>query len=111
MINLGIIGAGRIGKVHIESISTQIPNAKVKMLADPFMDEEKEAWAKGKGVEQVTKDYHEILNNPEIDAVLICSSTERLYEKSCSSVPMWCFPSSVTCLVSSSIFIKSSLKR
>ena len=46
MINLGIIGAGRIGKVHIESISTQIPNAKVKMLADPFMDEEKEAWAK-----------------------------------------------------------------
>ena len=76
MINLGIIGAGRIGKVHIESISTQIPNAKVKMLADPFMDEEKEAWAKGKGVEQVTKDYHEILNNPEIDAVLICSSTD-----------------------------------
>ena len=76
MINLGIIGAGRIGKVHIESISTQIPNAKVKMLADPFMDEEKEAWAKSRGVEQVTKDYHEILNNPEIDAVLICSSTD-----------------------------------
>ena len=76
MVKLGIIGAGRIGKVHMESICTQVPNAKVKMVADPFMDAEKEAWAKKKGVEQVTKDYHEILEDPEIDAVLICSSTD-----------------------------------
>ena len=76
MVKLGIIGAGRIGKVHMESICTQVPNAKVKMVADPFMDVEKEAWAKKKGVEQVTKDYHEILDDPEIDAVLICSSTD-----------------------------------
>ena len=76
MVKLGIIGAGRIGKVHMESICTQVPNAMVKMVADPFMDVEKEAWAKKKGVEQVTKDYHEILDDPEIDAVLICSSTD-----------------------------------
>ena len=76
MVKLGIIGAGRIGKVHMESICTQVPNAMVKMVADPFMDAEKEAWAKKKGVEQVTKDYHEILEDLEIDAVLICSSTD-----------------------------------
>lgn len=76
MVKLGIIGAGRIGKVHMESICTQVPNAKVKTVADPFMDAEKEAWAKKKGVAQVTKDYHEILDDPEIDAVLICSSTD-----------------------------------
>ena len=76
MINLGIIGAGRIGRVHVESICTQVPGAKVKTLADPFMDEEKEAWAKEMGVEQVTKDYKEILADPEIDGVLICSSTD-----------------------------------
>ena len=76
MVKLGIIGAGRIGKVHMESICTQVPDAKVKIVADPFMDAEKEAWAKKKGVEQVTKDYHEILDDPEIDAVLICSSTD-----------------------------------
>ena len=40
MVNVGIIGAGRIGKVHVESICTQVANAKVKMLADPFMTEE-----------------------------------------------------------------------
>lgn len=39
MVNVGIIGAGRIGKVHVESICTQVKNAKVKMLADPFMNE------------------------------------------------------------------------
>ena len=76
MVKLGIIGAGRIGKVHMESICTQVPNAKVKTVADPFMNAEKEAWAKKKGVAQVTKDYHEILDDPEIDAVLICSSTD-----------------------------------
>ena len=76
MVNVGIIGAGRIGRVHVESICTQVPNAKVKMLADPFMTEETSAWAKDMGVEETTKDYKEILANPEIDAVLICSSTD-----------------------------------
>lgn len=76
MVNVGIIGAGRIGRVHVESICTQVANAKVKMIADPFMNEQTEAWAKDMGVEAVTKDYKEILANPEIDAVLICSSTD-----------------------------------
>lgn len=76
MVNVGIIGAGRIGRVHVESICTQVPDARVKMLADPFMSEETAAWAKEMGVLAVTKDYREILENPEIDAVLICSSTD-----------------------------------
>ena len=76
MVNVGIIGAGRIGKVHVESICTQVPNAKVKMLADPFMTDATAEWAKNMGVEAVTKDYKEILADPEIDAVLICSSTD-----------------------------------
>ena len=76
MVNVGIIGAGRIGKVHVESICTQVKDAKVKMLADPFMNDETAKWAKDMGVEAVTKDYKEILADPEIDAVLICSSTD-----------------------------------
>lgn len=75
MVVIGVIGAGRIGKVHTKSICQNVRNAKIKTLADPFMSEETADWAKGLGVEQVTKDYHEILEDPEIDAVLICSST------------------------------------
>ncbi len=62
--------------MHTESISTRIPNARVKTIADPFMNEQTEKWAQAHGVENVTTDYHDILNDPEIQAVLICSSTD-----------------------------------
>ena len=75
MVTVGIIGAGRIGKVHTESICNYVRNAKIKTVADPFMNETTEKWLKSMGVEGTTKDYHEILSDPEIDAVLICSST------------------------------------
>ena len=76
MVVVGIIGAGRIGRVHIQSICTQVPDAKIKTLADPFMNEETEKWAKEMGIHKTTKEYKEIINDPEIDAVLICSSTD-----------------------------------
>ena len=75
MVTVGIIGAGRIGKVHTESICNYVRNARIKTVADPFMNETTQAWLKGMGVENTCKDYHEILNDPEIQAVLICSST------------------------------------
>ncbi|OQY34363.1 MAG: inositol 2-dehydrogenase [Spirochaetaceae bacterium 4572_59] len=73
---MGIIGAGRIGRVHVESICTKIPGARVKTLADPFMNEETSQWAASMGVGSTTKDYKEILSDSEIDAVLICSPTD-----------------------------------
>ena len=76
MVKVGIIGAGRIGRVHITSITTRVPDASIKTVADPFLNEETAAWAKSMGVEKTTKDYKEIINDPEIDAVLICSSTD-----------------------------------
>ena len=75
MVTVGIIGAGRIGKVHTTSICNIVKNAKIKTIADPFMNEETDKWAKSMGVTNTTKDYKEILADPEIDAVLICSST------------------------------------
>lgn len=75
MVTVGIIGAGRIGKVHTTSICNIVKNAKIKTIADPFMNEETDKWAKSMGVANTTKDYKEILADPEIDAVLICSST------------------------------------
>jgi myo-inositol 2-dehydrogenase/D-chiro-inositol 1-dehydrogenase len=76
MIKVGIIGAGRIGKVHAISINTQISYAKIKTIADPYMDDELETWAKSMGIDYAVKDYKEILADPEIDAVLICSPTD-----------------------------------
>lgn len=75
MVTVGIIGAGRIGKVHTTSICNIVKNATIKTIADPFMNEETANWAKSMGVTNTTSDYKEILADPEIDAVLICSST------------------------------------
>ena len=75
MINVAIIGAGRIGKVHAESIVTKVADAKVVAIADPFMNDETIKWAKTLGITRCIKDYKELLADKSIDAVLICSST------------------------------------
>ena len=76
MLRLGIIGAGRIGKVHCESIGRYVKDAVVACVADPFMNAETEKTVKALGAEKVTTDYREILADKSIDAVLICSSTD-----------------------------------
>lgn len=76
MVRIGIIGAGRIGKVHLQSITYHVKDAVVKAVADPFMNEETEAYIKSMGVDKVSKDCKDILSDPEIDAVMICSSTD-----------------------------------
>ena len=77
MVKVGIIGAGRIGKVHTQGIITGVKNAQIKTIADPFMNDQTAAWIKSMDSSiQVTKDYKEILADEEIDAVIICSSTD-----------------------------------
>jgi myo-inositol 2-dehydrogenase/D-chiro-inositol 1-dehydrogenase len=75
-IRLGIIGAGRIGKIHAENISYQIPQAKIVALADVNMNPQMEAWAHGLGIETTMKDPKQMMKDPSIDAVVICSSTD-----------------------------------
>lgn len=76
MLNIGIIGAGRIGKVHAESITYHVKDAQVTAIADPFMNEATELWAKNLGIQNIYTDYREVLKDESINAVLICSSTD-----------------------------------
>ena len=75
-MKLGIIGAGRIGRVHAESVTRFVKGAAVEAIADPFMNAETEKWARDAGIPKIYKDYKKILSDPEIEAVLICSSTD-----------------------------------
>ena len=74
-IKLGIIGAGRIGKLHTENVLFNINYVEIKAIADVYADKIKD-WANGLGIQNVYTDYRKILNDPEIDAVMICSSTD-----------------------------------
>lgn len=76
MLNIGIIGAGRIGKVHITSVSNLVKGARVKAIADVNMNEDIVKWAAEFGITECYDDYNVILQDKNIDAVLICSSTD-----------------------------------
>jgi myo-inositol 2-dehydrogenase/D-chiro-inositol 1-dehydrogenase len=75
-LKIGIIGAGRIGKLHAENIVAKIKEVELKSIADIFMDDKMEKWAYGIGIKNAYKDYRKIIEDREIDAVLICSSTD-----------------------------------
>jgi|SRR5665648_67092 len=74
-MKVGIIGVGRIGKVHTLSILNYMPEVEIKAISDINFEGAKE-WALQNGIQHAYQDYKEILNDPEIDAVLICSSTD-----------------------------------
>ena len=74
-LKVGIIGAGRIGQVHAKSITYHIPQAEIIAISDIYVEGAKKL-AEELGIPNYYQDYHEILNNPEIDAVLVCSSTD-----------------------------------
>jgi myo-inositol 2-dehydrogenase/D-chiro-inositol 1-dehydrogenase len=73
-ITLGIIGAGRIGKLHAANLAAN-RNVRIKTISEVKIDPKLNDWADSLGIENVTEDFNEILNDTEIDAVLICSST------------------------------------
>jgi myo-inositol 2-dehydrogenase/D-chiro-inositol 1-dehydrogenase len=73
-LNVGIIGAGRIGKVHAETLAFRLPEVRTLAIAD-VNREAAQAVAARCGIPTVTGSSAEIFANPAIEAVLICSST------------------------------------
>lgn len=74
-LGVGIIGAGRIGRVHARHLAHQVPRATLRMVAD--LDEE----SAQKGAEyspdaKAVQNYQTLLGNSDVDAVLVCSSTD-----------------------------------
>ncbi|UCC21319.1 MAG: inositol 2-dehydrogenase [Promethearchaeota archaeon] len=76
MFTVGVIGAGRIGKIHIENLVRKIPNINLKIVADIKFNDELKQWAGEIGIPKLTSDASEIINDPKIDIIVICSSTD-----------------------------------
>lgn len=72
-LTVGIIGAGRIGRVHVDNLRL-IPHIRIKSVSD-VAAQHLETWAADKQIEVLTTDYHELLNDPVIQAIFICSPT------------------------------------
>lgn len=72
-IRLGILGLGRIGKIHLENLCTKIQGVEVIAAMNPSA--EGRSFASRYNVPLVTDNALEVLHHPDIDAVLICSPT------------------------------------
>lgn len=74
-IRVGIIGCGRIGQVHANNIATRVPNATLVAVSD-FIDEAAERVAKRFSVPIWYRTAEDLVRDPRVDAVVICSPTE-----------------------------------
>jgi len=74
-LRFGVIGAGRIGKIHAENLATRIPGVEVSAIADINLAAAQET-AERLHTPIVLQDYQAILADSSIDAVAICSSTD-----------------------------------
>ncbi|MDR3267759.1 MAG: inositol 2-dehydrogenase [Tannerella sp.] len=74
-LKLGVIGAGRIGKVHMATLVQSVPEADVVALADVNIAGAK-SLAEQYGIPFVSADYKEIIHHTEVQAVVICSPTD-----------------------------------
>ncbi len=73
-LNVGLIGVGRIGKLHAEHLAYRIPTARLLVIAD--VNEAAAQDCAGRlGISDATADYRAVLQRDDVDAVVICSPT------------------------------------
>ena len=73
-LRIGVIGAGRIGKIHAESIAARVPGAELAAVADIDLQAARELGDRFQV--SVVRNYGLILKEADIDAVAICSATD-----------------------------------
>jgi myo-inositol 2-dehydrogenase/D-chiro-inositol 1-dehydrogenase len=74
-VNIAVIGTGRIGSLHTRNLARRIPEANLVAVCDIRL-EVAQAVADELGIQRVVKDYHELLADKDIEAILIATSTD-----------------------------------
>ena len=76
-LRIGVVGCGRIGKLHIDNLMGAVPGVEVIAVADPMIDKSgARDWCAARGITNVSADYMDVINNKDVDAVFVCSSTD-----------------------------------
>jgi myo-inositol 2-dehydrogenase/D-chiro-inositol 1-dehydrogenase len=75
-VRFGILGGGRMGRLHGKNLAFRIPGAEVAAVSDPIGNAAGEC-ARECGCDASYMDARQILENQDIDAVLICSYTDQ----------------------------------
>lgn len=67
---IGVIGGGRIGKMHINNLISSVPSLKIKGVVDPHVES---GWVESLNIPLATSDIRVLLEDQEIDSVLIAT--------------------------------------
>jgi myo-inositol 2-dehydrogenase/D-chiro-inositol 1-dehydrogenase len=81
-IKVGVVGAGRIGRMHTENLVRHVPEAEVGAVASPHLDH---GWAEGLGIPRRTNDNSAVFDDPAIDAVVITAPSGLHSELICAA--------------------------
>jgi predicted dehydrogenase len=73
-VGVGIIGAGKMGRIHATNLAQGIPNAKLVAVSDVVEDSAKKLAAEF-GVTNVFADYLRLVENREVEAIVIATPT------------------------------------
>ena len=71
VLGVGVIGAGRIGLVHLEALS-KCENAQAVIISNPTVSKAQAAAEKYK-LPAFSGDADDVINHPDVEAVWICS--------------------------------------
>lgn len=75
MLQIGLIGAGRIAQAHAATVAYRISNAQLAAVTDPIAAAAQSIAAKF-SIPTIAPNYQAILADPRIDAILICTPTD-----------------------------------
>jgi myo-inositol 2-dehydrogenase/D-chiro-inositol 1-dehydrogenase len=78
-LRIAVLGAGRIGKIHISNLASRISGAEVVAVADVSAEQAASAGSQY-GVPDVTQDYRTLLQRADVDAVAVCTPTDTHFD-------------------------------
>lgn len=74
-VRIGILGAGRIGRLHARNLSMHVPDADVVAISDIVAPAARECAAEW-GIPRIYPTPEGVLKDAEVDAVFICTGTD-----------------------------------
>ena len=83
-IKIGIIGLGRLGRKHAENIHYKIQNAELRAICST-VEEEIRSVGSEMNPKYRTTDFMEIIENEDLDAVVIASSSQAHCRMVCAA--------------------------
>lgn len=74
-LNIGVVGTGRIGRLHVGNLMTRVKNAHVVAVSDVVPASCRELAGQW-NIPKAYDNFKLLVNDPEVEAVLVCSSTD-----------------------------------